>query len=61
MSAYRLLFLGFAMLSFALGLGAEPTPAKRAVTARRGSSDAGRTGHYIQLGACRRALHRYDL
>jgi peptidoglycan-N-acetylglucosamine deacetylase len=35
MSAYRLLFLCFAMLSFALGLGAEPTPpAKRAVTAR---------------------------
>jgi peptidoglycan/xylan/chitin deacetylase (PgdA/CDA1 family) len=34
MSAYRLLFLGFAVLSFGLGLGAEPTPAKRAVTAR---------------------------
>ena len=34
MSAYRLLFLCFAMLSFALGLGAEPTPAKRAVAAR---------------------------
>src|SRR5690348_14385585 len=37
MSAYRLLFLCFAMLSFALGLGAEPTPtppAKRTVPAR---------------------------
>jgi peptidoglycan-N-acetylglucosamine deacetylase len=35
MSAYRLLFPCFAMLSFALGLGAEPTPpAKRAVIAR---------------------------
>ena len=34
MSAYRLLFLGFAMLSLALGLQAEPTPAKRTVTAR---------------------------
>jgi peptidoglycan/xylan/chitin deacetylase (PgdA/CDA1 family) len=34
MSAYRLLFLCFAMLSFALGLRAEPTPpAKRAVIA----------------------------
>jgi peptidoglycan/xylan/chitin deacetylase (PgdA/CDA1 family) len=30
MSAYRLLFFCFATLSFALGLGAEPTPAKRA-------------------------------
>src|SRR6266508_2789312 len=29
MSAYRLLFLCFATLSFAFGLGAEPTPAKR--------------------------------
>jgi peptidoglycan/xylan/chitin deacetylase (PgdA/CDA1 family) len=34
MSAYRLLFLCFAMLGFALGLRAEPTPAKRAVAAR---------------------------
>ena len=34
MSARRLLFFGFATLSFTLGLGAEPTPAKRAVTAR---------------------------
>jgi len=35
MSAYRLLFLCFALLSFAHGLGAEPTPpAKRAVIAR---------------------------
>src|SRR5678810_671717 len=35
MSAYCLLFLCFALLSFALGLGAEPTPpAKRAVIAR---------------------------
>ena len=34
MSAYRLLFLCYAMSSFALGLGAEPTPAKRAVAAR---------------------------
>src|SRR5438128_7174030 len=35
MSAYRLLFLCFAILSFAVGLGAEPTPAaKRAVIAR---------------------------
>ena len=33
MSAYRLLFCGFAALSFTLGLGAEPTPATRA-TAR---------------------------
>lgn len=33
MSGYRLLFLGFTMLSSALGLRAEPTPAKRAVTA----------------------------
>jgi len=33
MSAYRLLFFCFATLSFTLGLGAEPTPAKRA-TAR---------------------------
>ena len=30
MSGYRLLFFCFATLSFALGLGAEPTPAKRA-------------------------------
>ncbi len=30
MSGYRLLFFSFATLSFALGLGAEPTPAKRA-------------------------------
>jgi peptidoglycan-N-acetylglucosamine deacetylase len=30
MPAYRLLFFCFATLSFALGLGAEPTPAKRA-------------------------------
>ena len=29
MSAYRLLFFCFAILSFNLGLGAEPTPAKR--------------------------------
>src|SRR5437870_12475920 len=29
MSAYRLLFFCFATLSFTLGLGAEPTPAKR--------------------------------
>src|SRR2546421_6347452 len=29
MSAYRLLFFCFAILSFSLGLGAEPTPAKR--------------------------------
>src|SRR6266496_2016679 len=29
MSAYRLLFFCFAILSFALGLGAEPAPAKR--------------------------------
>ena len=35
MSAYRLLSFGFAMLSFALGLGAEPTPAKRAAAARQ--------------------------
>lgn len=34
MSSYRLLFLCYAMSSFALGLGAEPTPAKRAVAAR---------------------------
>ena len=35
MSAYGLLFLCFAILSFAVGLGAEPTPpAKRAVPAR---------------------------
>jgi peptidoglycan/xylan/chitin deacetylase (PgdA/CDA1 family) len=34
MSAYRLLFFCFATLSFALGLGAEPTPAKRAAAAR---------------------------
>jgi peptidoglycan/xylan/chitin deacetylase (PgdA/CDA1 family) len=35
MSAYRLLFLCFAILSFDVGLGAEPTPpAKRAVPAR---------------------------
>jgi peptidoglycan-N-acetylglucosamine deacetylase len=33
MSAYRLLFFCFATFSFTLGLGAEPTPAKRA-TAR---------------------------
>src|SRR5256714_10944635 len=32
MSAYRLLFFCFATLSFTLGLGAEPTPAKRATT-----------------------------
>ena len=30
MSAYRLVFFCFATLSFTLGLGAEPTPAKRA-------------------------------
>ncbi|PYK20788.1 MAG: polysaccharide deacetylase [Verrucomicrobia bacterium] len=35
MSAYRLLSFGFAMLTFALGLGAEPTPAKRAAAARQ--------------------------
>src|SRR5205814_6077565 len=29
MSAYRLLFFCFAVLNFSLGLGAEPTPAKR--------------------------------
>jgi peptidoglycan-N-acetylglucosamine deacetylase len=34
MSAYRLLSFCFAMLSFALGLAAEPTPAKRAAAAR---------------------------
>src|SRR5207244_221800 len=34
MSAYRLLFFCFATLGFALGLGAEPTPAKRAAAAR---------------------------
>ncbi len=31
MSAYRLLFFCFATLSFTVGLGAEPTPAKRGV------------------------------
>jgi peptidoglycan/xylan/chitin deacetylase (PgdA/CDA1 family) len=34
MSAYRLLSFCFATLSFALGLAAEPTPAKRAAAAR---------------------------
>ncbi len=34
MSAYRLLFFCFATLGFALGLGAEPTPVKRAAAAR---------------------------
>jgi peptidoglycan/xylan/chitin deacetylase (PgdA/CDA1 family) len=34
MSACRLLFFCFATLGFALGLGAEPTPAKRAAAAR---------------------------
>ena len=32
MSAYRLLFFCFAILSFSLGLEAEPTPAKRSAT-----------------------------
>jgi peptidoglycan/xylan/chitin deacetylase (PgdA/CDA1 family) len=34
MSAYRLLFFCFATLSVTLGLGAEPTPGKRAAAAR---------------------------
>src|SRR5436309_7241454 len=38
MSAYRLLFFCFAILSFSLGLGAEPTPAKRGAARETGAT-----------------------
>src|SRR5437016_14179346 len=51
MSAYRLLFFCFAILSFNLGLGAEPTPAKRGAAreSRATPEEPGTTFNSVQV------------
>src|SRR5207237_10353414 len=52
MSAYRLLFFCFAILSFNLGLGAEPTPAKRGAAreSRATPEEPGTTFNSVHVG-----------